>query len=94
MEFIEELKWRGLVKDVTDLDGLVETLKTPTTVYCGFDPTADSLHVGHLQQIILLRYADGYTNRDIAAMLDFSVAKVDKIISRARKQLALLLEEV
>ena len=46
------------------------------------------------QQIILLRYADGYTNRDIAAMLDFSVAKVDKIISRARKQLALLLEEV
>ena len=42
MEFIEELKWRGLVKDVTDLDGLVETLKTPTTVYCGFDPTADS----------------------------------------------------
>ena len=55
MEFIEELKWRGLVKDVTDLDGLVETLKSPTTVYCGFDPTADSLHVGHLQQIILLR---------------------------------------
>ena len=55
MEFIEELKWRGLVKDVTDLDGLVETMKTPTTVYCGFDPTADSLHVGHLQQIILLR---------------------------------------
>ncbi len=55
MEFIEELKWRGLVKDVTDLDGLVETVKSPTTVYCGFDPTADSLHVGHLQQIILLR---------------------------------------
>ena len=43
MNFIEELKWRGLVKDVTDYDGLVEQLKTPTTVYCGFDPTADSL---------------------------------------------------
>lgn len=55
MDFIEELKWRGLVKDVTDPEGLAETLKTPTTVYCGFDPTADSLHVGHLQQIILLR---------------------------------------
>ena len=55
MDFIEELKWRGLVKDVTDYEGLVETLKNPTTVYCGFDPTADSLHVGHLQQIILLR---------------------------------------
>ncbi|MBR4456700.1 MAG: tyrosine--tRNA ligase [Solobacterium sp.] len=54
MDFIEELHWRGLVKDVTDLDGLKETLKKPVTVYCGFDPTADSLHVGHLQQIILL----------------------------------------
>ena len=42
MEFLEELKWRGLVKDVTDLDGLRETLKTPVTIYCGFDPTADS----------------------------------------------------
>lgn len=46
------------------------------------------------RQIILLRYADGYTNRDIAAMLDFTVAKVDKIINRARKQLAFLLKEV
>lgn len=63
MEFIEELKWRGLVKDVTDYEGLVEKLKNHTTVYCGFDPTADSLHVGHLQQIILLRrYQDaGHT---------------------------------
>ncbi len=55
MNFIEELKWRGLVKDCTDYDGLVEQLKKPTTIYCGFDPTADSLHVGHLQQILLLR---------------------------------------
>ena len=55
MNFIEELKWRGLVKDCTDPEGLNEQLKTQTTVYCGFDPTADSLHVGHLQQIILLR---------------------------------------
>lgn len=55
MDFIEELKWRGLVKDCTDYDGLVERLKKPTTVYCGFDPTADSLHVGHLQQILLLK---------------------------------------
>lgn len=55
MDFIEELKWRGLVKDCTDYDNLVERLKKPVTVYCGFDPTADSLHVGHLQQILLLR---------------------------------------
>lgn len=55
MDFIDELKWRGLVKDCTDYDSLVERLKAPMTVYCGFDPTADSLHVGHLQQILLLR---------------------------------------
>lgn len=66
MEFIEELKWRGLVKDVTDYEGLVEALKTPQTVYCGFDPTADSLHVGHLQQIILLRRYQKAGHRPIA----------------------------
>lgn len=55
MNFIDELKWRGLVKDCTDYESLVERLKSPMTVYCGFDPTADSLHVGHLQQILLLR---------------------------------------
>lgn len=55
MEFIEELKWRGLVKDCTDYEGLVERLKSPAVCYCGFDPTADSLHVGHMQQILLLK---------------------------------------
>lgn len=66
MNFIEELKWRGLVKDVTDYDGLVEALKSPVTVYCGFDPTADSLHVGHLQQILLLRRYQNAGHRPIA----------------------------
>jgi len=55
MTFFEELQWRGLVKDVTDFEGLKERLEKPMTCYCGFDPTADSLHVGHLQQIMLLR---------------------------------------
>lgn len=55
MDFLDELTWRGLVKDVTDLEGLKERIKTPMTVYCGFDPTADSLHIGHLQQILLLK---------------------------------------
>ncbi len=66
MEFIEELQWRGLVKDVTDFEGLKETLKQPVTIYCGFDPTADSLHVGHLQQIILLRRYQLAGHRPIA----------------------------
>lgn len=66
MQFIDELKWRGLVKDVTDLDGLTERLKTPATVYCGFDPTADSLHVGHMQQIMLLKRYQEQGHRVIA----------------------------
>ncbi|MGP1376725.1 MAG: tyrosine--tRNA ligase [Bulleidia sp.] len=66
MNFLEELKWRGLVKDVTDYDGLLRQLDKPTTVYCGFDPTADSLHVGHLQQIILLRRYQNAGHRPIA----------------------------
>lgn len=55
MDFLDELTWRGLIKDVTDLDGLKERIKRPMTVYCGFDPTADSLHIGHLQQLLLLK---------------------------------------
>ena len=53
--FFDELKWRGLIKDVTDEESLRERLKSPITCYCGFDPTADSCHIGHLQQVILLR---------------------------------------
>jgi tyrosyl-tRNA synthetase len=55
MDFLDELTWRGLIKDVTDLEGLKERIKRPMTVYCGFDPTADSLHIGHLQQLLLLK---------------------------------------
>lgn len=45
------------------------------------------------QQVMILRYAEGYTNREIALILDYTVAKVDKMMSRARKQLAGLMEE-
>ncbi len=55
MNFFEELEWRHLLKDMTDEEGLAKQLEQPTTIYCGFDPTADSLHIGHLQQLILLK---------------------------------------
>jgi tyrosyl-tRNA synthetase len=59
MNLLEDLKWRGLLADCTDLAGLGERLATgkPITVYCGFDPTGDSLHVGHLMgQLTLARF--------------------------------------
>ncbi|MCK9488245.1 MAG: tyrosine--tRNA ligase [Xanthomonadales bacterium] len=56
MTLIEDLQWRGLVADCTDLDGLSQRLaQGPVTVYCGFDPTGDSLHVGHLMGQLTLR---------------------------------------
>jgi tyrosyl-tRNA synthetase len=56
MNTIEELEWRELVADCTDKPELGKRLATkPITLYCGFDPTADSLHVGNLIPLLTLR---------------------------------------
>jgi len=56
MNLIEDLQWRGLIADCTDIAGLGQRLATgPITLYCGFDPTGDSLHVGHLMGQLMLR---------------------------------------
>jgi tyrosyl-tRNA synthetase len=55
MSILDELNWRGLVADCTDTTELTRKLGAPTTLYCGFDPTADSLHVGHLVPLLALR---------------------------------------
>ena len=56
MDIYEELQWRGLVADCTDAEGLLKRISTgPITLYCGFDPTADSLHVGNLVPLLGLR---------------------------------------
>jgi tyrosyl-tRNA synthetase len=53
---LDELAWRGLVAHSTDLDALrAELAAGPVTLYCGFDPTAASLHVGHLAQTLTAR---------------------------------------
>jgi tyrosyl-tRNA synthetase len=55
-EILDELDWRGLIAQSTDLDALAaETRSGPTTVYAGFDPTAPSLHAGHLVPLLALR---------------------------------------
>ena len=55
MSILDELNWRGLVADCTDTAELTKRLAAPTTLYCGFDPTADSLHVGNLVPLLGLR---------------------------------------
>jgi len=55
VSILDELNWRGLVADCTDTVELAKRLAAPTTLYCGFDPTADSLHVGNLVPLLGLR---------------------------------------
>jgi tyrosyl-tRNA synthetase len=56
MDIIAELQWRGLLADCTDLEALSKRLASgPTTLYAGFDPTSDSLHVGNLVPLLALR---------------------------------------
>lgn len=56
LNLIQELKDRGLIAQITDEEALSERLaKGPITLYCGFDPTADSLHLGHLVPLLCLK---------------------------------------
>ena len=55
MSILEELQWRGLIADCTDTAELTNKISRPITLYCGFDPTADSLHVGNLVPLLGLR---------------------------------------
>lgn len=55
MNFVDELKWRGMIHDV--MPGTEEELaKGQTTAYVGIDPTADSLHVGHLVSVMMMKH--------------------------------------
>ncbi len=55
-DIFEELQWRGMVAQTTDETALKEALAGgQLTIYCGFDPTAPSLHFGNLVQLVLLR---------------------------------------
>ena len=55
MHILDELTWRGLINQVSDLPGLRAYLAKPgQTLYCGFDPTAESLHIGNLVPLLCL----------------------------------------
>ncbi|MBT1176724.1 tyrosine--tRNA ligase [Bifidobacterium callimiconis] len=64
---LEELEWRGLVNQSTDKEQLAEALNgDPITYYCGFDPTAASLHIGNLVQLINMRHLQEAGHHPIA----------------------------
>ncbi|WP_153464817.1 MULTISPECIES: tyrosine--tRNA ligase [Sediminibacillus] len=67
MDVLEDLQMRGLVQQTTDEEGLKKHLKeNVVTLYCGFDPTADSLHIGHLLPITILKRFQRSGHRPIA----------------------------
>ncbi len=67
MNLLEDLAWRGLLNDCTDRPALEKRLAAgPLTLYCGFDPTADSLHVGSLVPLVALRRFQLAGHRPIA----------------------------
>jgi len=67
MNIYEELEWRGLVADCTDAVELNKRLSSgPITLYCGFDPTAESLHVGNLVPLFALRRFQLFGHHPIA----------------------------
>ena len=66
-DLLSDLHARGLIAQSTDLGALHEEMaKGPLTLYCGFDPTAPSLHLGNLAQIILIRRFQDVGHRPLA----------------------------
>ncbi|MDK8505387.1 tyrosine--tRNA ligase [Corynebacterium accolens] len=63
---IDELQWRGLINQSTDLEALKEAAENPISLYCGFDPTGSSLHAGHLVPLIMLKRFQQFGHRPIA----------------------------
>ena len=65
MNFVEELRWRGMLHNI--MPGTEELLdKEKVTAYVGFDPTADSLHIGHLCGIMILRHFQRHGHKPLA----------------------------
>ena len=62
---IDELQWRGLINQSTDLEALKGATQNPITLYCGFDPTGSSLHAGHLVPLIMLKRFQQFGHRPI-----------------------------
>ncbi len=66
-EFVEELRWRGMLHNI--MPGTEEQLsKELSTAYVGIDPTADSLHIGHLVGVMMLRHLQRFGHRPIALL--------------------------
>jgi tyrosyl-tRNA synthetase len=66
MDLLQDLQWRGIVYQQTDEEGLKDTLNSDKiSLYCGMDPTGDSMHIGHLLPFLTLRRFQNHGHRPI-----------------------------
>jgi tyrosyl-tRNA synthetase len=66
MDLLQDLQWRGIIYQQTDEEGLKDTLdKEKISLYCGMDPTGDSMHIGHLLPFLTLRRFQNHGHRPI-----------------------------
>lgn len=68
MDIFNDLKYRNLIKDFSNENEVRELLKTPQTIYCGFDPSASSMHIGNFVMISLLMRLQQSGHRIIAVV--------------------------
>lgn len=73
VNLLDDLKWRGIIYQETDAEGMKETLeKEKISLYCGVDPTADSMHIGHLLPFLTLRRFQKHGHRPIVLVGGFT----------------------
>ena len=92
MNFVEELKWRGMINDI--MPGTEEQLnKEMTSGYVGIDPTADSLHIGHLVGIMMLKHLQRAGHRPIA-LVGGATGMIGDPSFKAQERKLLTVEEI
>ena len=93
MTLFEELHERGLIFQVTHPEELPEAMQKPLTVYAGFDPTADSLHIGHLLPIVTLRrfYEAGHR---VIALIGGGTALIGDPSGKSEERQLLAVQEI
>ena len=90
--FVEELRWRGMIHDI--MPGTEEQfLKQTATAYVGFDPTADSLHIGHLVGIMMLSHLQRSGHRPIV-LLGGATGMIGDPSFKSQERKLLTLEEI
>lgn len=86
MNLLEDLQWRGIIYQQTDEAGLKEQLeKEMTSLYCGVDPTADSMHIGHLLPFLTLRRFQNAGHRPIV-LVGGATGLIGDQVEKAKKE--------